>query len=469
VTIKIDEVLGGVLNRPIDDLVARGGLTDLEGARSRVVDHGHGVAEAVGDDGMPSEEQAKILRASTEAMKVLDERIAVVKNDQDALAAIREAHTAEEAARAARLEQARSPKYDPNTQQQQQPMRTPGELWVEGDPYKNWIARFPQGGPAQQATAFSDALLVPGFRSVIGLRTATEKLMAMRALVTAADTSAGDLVRADWRGLLEPGLTRPLTVRQLVTVIPTASDAVEYALETARTSGAAPVAEATAVTGTTGLKPEGGLEFDMRTTTVKTIAEWVAATKRILSDANGLREYINAYLLYDVALELEDQMISGSGAGENFTGILNTAGIQTTAVGGAPASAFDAIRQAIRLIVQNARTRPNAVVLHPQDSAEIDLIKINNEMAHFAGPGPFAGLQNPPIWGLQRVESEALPVGTALVGDFRRAILWDREETMISVGTAEQDFIRNIVRVLAEMRAAFTVVRPAAFCTVTGV
>jgi HK97 family phage major capsid protein len=50
-----------------------------------------------------------------------------------------------------------------------------------------------------------------------------------------------------------------------------------------------------------------------------------------------------------------------------------------------------------------------------------------------------------------------------MVGDFRRAVLFDRESTTISVGTAGDDFIRNIVRVLAEMRAGFGVLRPSAF------
>jgi HK97 family phage major capsid protein len=58
-------------------------------------------------------------------------------------------------------------------------------------------------------------------------------------------------------------------------------------------------------------------------------------------------------------------------------------------------------------------------------------------------------------------------VDTALVGDFRRAMLFDRETTSISIGTAGDDFIRNLVRVLAELRAGFVVIRPAAFVAVT--
>jgi hypothetical protein len=44
-------------------------------------------------------------------------------------------------------------------------------------------------------------------------------------------------------------------------------------------------------------------------------------------------------------------------------------------------------------------------------------------------------------------------------------VLFDRESVAISVGTAGDDFIRNIVRVLGELRAGFTVARVKAFAT----
>jgi hypothetical protein len=46
-------------------------------------------------------------------------------------------------------------------------------------------------------------------------------------------------------------------------------------------------------------------------------------------------------------------------------------------------------------------------------------------------------------------------------------MLFDQETTSISIGTAGDDFIRNLVRVLAEPRAGFVVIRPAAFVAVT--
>jgi len=57
-----------------------------------------------------------------------------------------------------------------------------------------------------------------------------------------------------------------------------------------------------------------------------------------------------------------------------------------------------------------------------------------------------------------------VPAGVALVGDFRRAVLWDREQANITITDSHDNFfIRNMVAILAEERVAFGVIRPAAF------
>jgi hypothetical protein len=62
--------------------------------------------------------------------------------------------------------------------------------------------------------------------------------------------------------------------------------------------------------------------------TVKTIAHWLPATKRALSDAAQIRTLIDTFLTYGLEEELEDQMVNGNGTGENFEGILSVDGVQ---------------------------------------------------------------------------------------------------------------------------------------------
>lgn len=399
---------------------------------------------------------------SRERIVELDAAIAKADEETSAIEAIRKAAEARplEAYRAAR----RPLLYGGGGEESE--MLTPGEAFIRSTAYRRWMDEWKDGGPPEGIQARSGAADAGAVhRLMLGLQTPTERMRAagLRALVTSSDTSAGALVEPSFRGLLEPGLVRPLTIRQLLTVIPVVTDAVEYVREASRVSAAAPVAEATAVTGTSGTKPEGGVVFELVTVAIRTLAAWVPVTKRILADAPALRAYIDQYLSDDLAIELEDQVITGSGSGENFTGIFNTTGTNTAGPHSGSDTILDSIRTAIRLVVVNGRTRPTAVVVTPEDAEAIERLK--DSQSRYIGAGPF-GSQFTTVWGVPLIESEAIPTGFALVGDFRKAVLFDRESTSISVGTANDDFIRNLVRVLAEMRAGFGVLRPAAFTEV---
>jgi HK97 family phage major capsid protein len=57
--------------------------------------------------------------------------------------------------------------------------------------------------------------------------------------------------------------------------------------------------------------------------------------------------------------------------------------------------------------------------------------------------------------------------GFALLGDFSKAVLWDREQTTVTMTDSHEDFfVRNLVAILAEERVAFAVTRPTAFVNV---
>jgi HK97 family phage major capsid protein len=237
-----------------------------------------------------------------------------------------------------------------------------GDAFITSDAYRGWIERFPSGGPSGPGEYRSDPVELR-----LSMRDASRPLKA-RSLFTTADASGGALSDPSFVGLLAGGLARPPKLRDLVAHIPVTSDQVEYVKESARVAAAAAVAEATATTGTTGTKPEGGITFQKITESARTIALWVPATTRVVADAPQLRAYTDEYLDADIQTELEDQIVSGDGLGENVTGLMNVAGTQTLAAPTAPASNLDAIRQAITLVRVNARSEPSAVVLNPTDA-----------------------------------------------------------------------------------------------------
>lgn len=332
-----------------------------------------------------------------------------------------------------------------------------GEHFVKSQEYADLMASVPGG--AFQKNHRVQARPV-GFKNLLPHR-------RNASLVTgASDTSAGALVQNDYKGLLG-GLgqfERPLRLRDVVTPGQTDSDTVEYSRVTSITNNASPVAEstATATPGTqnaaNGVKPESALALAKVTANVRTIAHWIPVTKRALSDAAQIRTLIDGFLEYGLEEELEDQMISGDGTGENLDGLANVSGVQTQAF---DTSALVTLRKAKTKVRTVGRSVPNAYLINPTDLETVDLMQDANEQFYFGGP---TGDPTHPIWALPVIETEAVPAGTAYVGDFRKAILWDREQSSITLSDSHADFfIRNMVAILAEMRAAFGVIQPNAF------
>lgn len=260
-------------------------------------------------------------------------------------------------------------------------------------------------------------------------------------------------------------------ILDLLTVQPTSSDTIYWVRQDTRSTAATAVSQASVTTGTTGTKPESALAFTRQSTPVETIAVWIAATNQQLADAPELQSIIDNELTYDLLLQLDAQILSGSGTSPNLTGILN-AGIKSVAHASTFSNIADTIYRGMVVIATGNEPNPTGIVINPLDWEEIRLLRESGAGATASGTYIMgAPMESGPmqLWGLPVVISNRMTSGTALVGDFRgSAKLHVREDSSVKIGLANDDFIRNMVRILAEMRAALTVRRPAAFAKVTG-
>lgn len=346
----------------------------------------------------------------------------------------------------------------PSTPDVKARVRSLGLTVVDSPEFKSMLGSFPEGRiPAQG-------------------RVQTSPIGVKSLFTGASSTSAGAFVVNERTDIVELLGRKPLTIRNLVSNRRTTSDTVEFVQESSHTNAAAVVAEATssaartaaantttgAVTFTNasggGYKPEGSWAFSVVTANVKTIAEWVPVTKRALADVAQLEGLINDQLSDDVAEAEEAQILNGDGSGENFTGITATSGIQTQAWS---TNLFETVRKGVTKARTVGRVNPTALVLNPADAERIDLAQDAENRYYYGGP---QALGQRTIWGIPVVESETQTSGTGLLGDFSKAVLWDREQTTVTMTDSHSDFfIRNLVAILAEERLAFGVTRPTAF------
>ena len=278
---------------------------------------------------------------------------------------------------------------------------------------------------------------------------------AITSVTTDTDGAAGDLVTPTrLPGIVAPP-NRRLTVRDLLSQGRMDGNTLEYVKETGFTNAAAPVAEG-------AKKPESSLKFDMVSTTAKVIAHYVKASRQILDDASQLASYIDNRLRYGLAYVEEQQLLNGNGTGQNLLGIIPqaTAYAAPFTPAGTP-TAIDQLRLAM-LQAQLAEYPASGIVLNPIDWAVIELLK-DTEGRYIIG-NPQGNLA-PTLWGLPVVATQAIAEDKFLVGAFQLgAQVFDRWQARVEIATEnEDDFVKNMVTILAEERLALAVYRPEAF------
>ncbi len=264
------------------------------------------------------------------------------------------------------------------------------------------------------------------------------------------------LVPADIRpGILAPG-QQQLTVSDLLPHVPTTSNMVEYARESAHTDN-------TQIQVNEGdPKGEDSLTFELLYSPVRTIAAWIAVSTQILTDAQALQNYIDSRLRFFNALKVENEILLGAGTGSEILGLIPQAStFDTTRVNPATDSFIDVVGLALTQASESYFS-PDAIILNVKDWSKIQRIKTSTQEYIYTDPHNAFGNQ---LWGTRVVPSWNMPEGQFLVGSFSMgAAIWDRQQASVEISREHSDFfVRNLAAILCESRLALTVYRPTAF------
>jgi HK97 family phage major capsid protein len=279
-----------------------------------------------------------------------------------------------------------------------------------------------------------------------------------KATLTSATTdtagAVGDAIRPTrLAGILELPRRR-MTVRDLITPGQMDGNALEYVQETGFTNGAGMVAEGAA-------KPGSDIKLDLKSTTAKVIAHWMKASRQVLSDIPQLRSMIDGRLLYGLDFKEETQLLNGDGTGQNLFGIIPQASAYAAPIALTSPTSIDMMRLAMLQAVL-AEYPATGHVMNPIDWAWIETLKDGEGRYIIGNP---QGQITPTLWGLPVVQTQAISVDKFLTGAFKLgAQVFDRWQARVEVATEnEDDFIKNLVTILAEERLALAVYRPEAF------
>ncbi|MBD8650808.1 phage major capsid protein [Rhizobium sp. CFBP 13726] len=299
-----------------------------------------------------------------------------------------------------------------------------------------------------------------GFKALVDSRAKGRAHIDLKAITSAnasvgAGRSAGTSLAPAMRvaGIVAPP-QRSMTLRDLIAPGSTDAASIEYVKQTGFTNAAATVAEGAA-------KPYSDLTFDLVSAPVRTLAHLFKASKQIMEDSPALSSQIDVMGRYGLKTVEENQLLNGSGTGQNIAGIVPQASAFAPAFVPQDATYIDRIRLAM-LQVRLAEYEADGIILHPSDWAAIDLTKDNEGRYIVSNPSINNGKN---LWGIPVVETTAMAAGTFLTGAFGIAAqVFDRWQARVEISSENaDDWEKNLLTVRVEERIALAVYRPEAF------
>jgi HK97 family phage major capsid protein len=238
----------------------------------------------------------------------------------------------------------------------------------------------------------------------------------------------------------EPGLTRIVRrqpwIMSLSNVSSTDKKYVQWA-EQANPDGGA------ALTGEGSDKSQMDFDWVEKSAQVLKYTSYIKVSKEALDDLDGLANEINTELLELVMLEADEALLTAILAGDTAY----SAGIFASSI--VNPTRTDVLRTAIAQVVA-AHFQPNYILLHPDDVAAMDLDKSPDD-GHYVLP-PFRSADGMMVSGVRVVENTGQTVDKFTVGDFTKFNVKVRNSFGIDTGYENDDFTKNLVTILGEIR-----------------
>ena len=250
-------------------------------------------------------------------------------------------------------------------------------------------------------------------------------------------------------------LRQPLVVRGMFGAETISGNALTYYLMGAMEGSFGTIAEG-------AKKSQVHFTTDQKTVALSKIAGFIKETDELLADWAFLESAIRGRLQYEFNKAVEEFLIGT---------LLGTSGVQT----GQSTITFDNILKAKQAVRNETGYAADAILINPADLEALLLTKDSNLQYLLGGPaygsyGNGAYGENPRIWGLPVVESNAVTAGQAIVGAFKAGgsvVTKAGEGQRIEVANTDaDDFEYNRVTVRIEERMALATRVPAAFCLV---
>ena len=276
----------------------------------------------------------------------------------------------------------------------------------------------------------------------------------------ATDAHTSQAIQVIDQNVIDIVSARELAIRQLFGAEQISGNSIKYFI-----LGATEGAPATTAEG--AQKPQFHVPVSSATATLSKIAGWYYETDELIEDNAFLRSSIDNRGLFALDSAIETYLM---------TTLLGTSGLGAATYAHGGTVSADDIFSAIMQVKSASNFNADAIVINPADYKTLRLAK--DQVHQYYGGGYFYGPygngqtpQQPGLWGLNTVITNAVASGTVLVGNFKQGasvITKENDGQRVEIVTGDHDDrTNNRVTVIVEERLVLATRVPSAFVKIT--
>jgi len=199
-----------------------------------------------------------------------------------------------------------------------------------------------------------------------------------------------------------------------------------------------------------------GISFELATeiSNAKKVAVSNKTAVELLDDIDGMASYIEGELTYQLKRKVNETLMAGTGSSTVPDGIQNFSQTYTlTGISTINPNNFDAIRAAVAQVRVNYIDLPVTVFVNPVDFANMELTKAVDSGVYLLPP--FSTSDGRSVAGATIVEDNNVEAGYFQVAVLPLLKTLIYKDFSIQYGWEDDDFTKNLVTVIAEMRLHF--------------
>jgi hypothetical protein len=249
---------------------------------------------------------------------------------------------------------------------------------------------------------------------------------------------------------------KKLTASNIFPVIPVTGDNINsdvkyYDWDEATTVRAA----ATIAEG--GTFPESTAKFMQYNLPIRKIGDTLPVSEEFFEDESMFAAELQMFLITNVDVLIDDQIINGLGTGTSLTGLVTSSPAYTPVASGiTDASIYDLLVKVSEDITTNRGSKyvPNFALMNIADINQMKLKKDGNN--NYVMP-PFVSRDGENVSGMVIVEDNNVVANTMIVGDTRYGKMYQRAGLTVARGEINSQFVEDMMTLKVRKRLAFLV------------